>query len=108
MQLRVVSQYVNRNVGYQPGQIIDVSPEEAVWLMTDAPSCFEEVVEVPAESKSDSSDQGDGQSGEGEQPNPDTQPDGSEDDESDEDESAGKDVDGPPADKMVKEPPKRK
>lgn len=43
IKLRVKGSYVNRGVAYSPGQVIDVSDEEARFLMADAPGCFEPV-----------------------------------------------------------------
>ena len=43
MKLLLKSFYINRNVHYLEGMIIEVSEEEGEFLMRDAPGCFEVV-----------------------------------------------------------------
>jgi hypothetical protein len=54
VKLKVVEDYHGR-VEYTAGQVIDVTPEMALWLRTDAPGCFsvvvEEAKEIPAPPK---------------------------------------------------------
>jgi len=45
MKLEVKSRYVNRNLGYDAGAVIEVSDAEARMLMADAPGVFVEYVE---------------------------------------------------------------
>lgn len=40
MRLYVISDYRNRGVHYEPGQILEVSPAEYAHLLVDAPGCF--------------------------------------------------------------------
>ena len=67
MKLKVKALYQCRDTTYQPGSIIDVPEEEAIFLLSDAPGVFEKyhprkakrvkrpprhkMVEEPAESK---------------------------------------------------------
>lgn len=40
MRLYVISDYKNRELHYEPGQILEVTPAEAAHLLADAPGCF--------------------------------------------------------------------
>lgn len=46
--LRVLGRYTNREVAYQPGQIINVDEATAAHLMADAPGCFVLAVQIAA------------------------------------------------------------
>lgn len=50
-KLRVVSEYRSRDVVYGVGSVIEVSDEQARFLMVDAPGCFvvhvEKAIEAP-------------------------------------------------------------
>jgi hypothetical protein len=43
----VVQPYRNREVYYEAGRVIEVSEQEANWLLADAPGCFETFVKEP-------------------------------------------------------------
>lgn len=51
VKLRVTMNYVNRDLVYKAGQIIEVSEEQARYLMADAPEVFEIHKEVTAPPK---------------------------------------------------------
>lgn len=48
--MRCIAQYVNdaRGLRFQPGQVFDADPALAVFLMADAPGCFEMAEAAPA------------------------------------------------------------
>lgn len=41
--LKVKSRYLNRDVVYNVGQVIEVDDDYAAWLMRDCPTCFEDI-----------------------------------------------------------------
>jgi hypothetical protein len=47
IRLQVVSTYRARQVAYQKGTIIEVTEDEAEFLLRDAPGCFEIAPDIP-------------------------------------------------------------
>ena len=47
MKLKVKADYANQTVVYTKGSTIDVTDEEASWLMDDSPGTFEEEKAAP-------------------------------------------------------------
>ena len=44
MKLKCLKPYKNKELQYKPGDVIEVTPDEAAYLHKDAPGCFEDVV----------------------------------------------------------------
>ena len=53
MKLTVISKYTSQKAQYEAGREIEVSPEEADFLMNDAPGCFEPVETAPVDDDQD-------------------------------------------------------
>lgn len=50
IKLKVVEDYVNKDLRYGAGSVIDVPEVLGLWLMRDAPGCFERIAPaVPSE-----------------------------------------------------------
>lgn len=45
MKLLLLEDYYSSRGGYKAGQVIDVPDRDALWLLADAPGCFEVVEE---------------------------------------------------------------
>jgi len=45
MKLKCLKPYRNKELQYKPGDVIEVTPDEAAYLHKDAPGCFADVVE---------------------------------------------------------------
>ena len=97
VKLRVVQPYRNREVYYEVGRVIEVSEQEASWLMADAPGCFETFVKE--------SETVDAESASLEVPPVDDE---LVDDELVDEDAESKGLEAPPADKMVKKPKAKK
>ena len=102
VKLRVVQTYRNREVYYEAGRVIEVSEQEASWLMADAPGCFETFVKEPETVDPESADL---EAPPVDEELVDEEP---EAEELAEEESEAKDLEAPPVDKMVKKPKAKK
>ena len=47
MKLKVKANYANQSVVYAKGSVIDVTEDEAAWLMADSPGTFAEAKPAP-------------------------------------------------------------